>query len=81
MSTVDYGFFEALTGPMKASNTIQQNRNAERVQQLQLQEQEFQLQQRESQRQETLQKQLNLFSQSRANIKTIRHRNTSNARS
>lgn len=63
MSTVDYGFFNALTGPLQSANNIQQNRDAERVRQLQLQQQEFQLQQAESLRQEQLQKQLNLASQ------------------
>ena len=63
MSTVDYGFFNALTGPLQSANNIQQNRDAERVRQLQLQQQEFQLQQAESLRQEELQKQLNLASQ------------------
>jgi hypothetical protein len=63
MSTVDYGFFNALTGPLQSANNIQQNRDAERIRQLQLQEQEFQLQQRESLRQEQLNKQLSLASQ------------------
>jgi len=64
MSTVDYGFFEALTGPMKAANTIQQNRDAEKINQLQLQEQQFQLEQREVTRKENLQKQLDLVTKS-----------------
>ena len=61
---IDAALFEVMTGPMKAANTIQQNRDAERVKELQLQEQEYQLKLREAERQETLQKQLNLFSQS-----------------
>jgi len=58
MGTVDSGFFEALTGPLQASNTIQQSRDAQKVQQLQLQEQEFQLQQKEAERQQSLQTEL-----------------------
>ena len=58
-----YGLFEALTGPMQAAGNIQSNRDAQRLQQLQLQEQETQLQLREQDRQQQLQSQLNLSNQ------------------
>ena len=61
---VDYGLFQALTGPMQASNTIQQDRDAQRIRALQLQEQEYQLLDNERKRQEALQQQLNLAAQS-----------------
>ena len=64
MSNVDYGLFQALTGPMQASNTIQQDRDAQRIRALQLQEQEYQLLDNERKRQEALQQQLNLAAQS-----------------
>ena len=35
MATVDYGFFEALTGPMQAAGQIQQNRDAIALQKMQ----------------------------------------------
>ena len=60
---LDYGLFEALTGPMQAAGNIQSNRDAQRLQQLQLQEQETQLQLREQDRQQQLQSQLNLSNQ------------------
>ena len=64
MANVDYGLFQALTGPMQASNTIQQDRDVQRVQKLQLQEQEYQLQLREQNREKDLQNQFNIVSQS-----------------
>jgi hypothetical protein len=58
MATTDWGLFKALTGPMQASNTIQQGRDAEKLQQLQLQEQQYRLQLAEEERQNTLRSQL-----------------------
>ena len=61
MANVDYGLFQALTGPMQASNAIQQDRDAQRLKKLQLEEQEYQLQAKEIDRQNALQKQIDLF--------------------
>ena len=36
---IDYGFFDALTGPMKAAGQIQQNRDAVALQKMQQEQQ------------------------------------------
>tara|TARA_R100000900_G_scaffold11175_2_gene10135 strand:- start:1038 stop:3065 length:2028 start_codon:yes stop_codon:yes gene_type:complete len=57
---VDYGFFEALTGPMQAAGAIQNNRDAQKMQELQLlqQQRNMELQQLDKQKQQ--QQQLNV---------------------
>ena len=64
MGSLDYAFFEAMTGPLAAANNIQQNRDAQKIQQAQLQEQQLQIQQNEQARQDAVQNQINLVSQS-----------------
>tara|TARA_R100000654_G_scaffold22651_1_gene44862 strand:- start:9849 stop:11897 length:2049 start_codon:yes stop_codon:yes gene_type:complete len=77
MSTIDYGFFEALTGPLQSANEISQNRDQERLRNLQLQEQEFALQQRETDRQNALAQQMMEFSKAaHADIFTPSHKFT-----
>ena len=61
---VDHGLFQALTGPMQASNAIQQDRDVQRVQKLELEEREYQLKAKELDRQKALQGQLDLVAQS-----------------
>tara|TARA_R110002051_G_scaffold292758_1_gene357654 strand:+ start:3069 stop:5129 length:2061 start_codon:yes stop_codon:yes gene_type:complete len=58
MSTYDYGFFEALTGPMKAAGDIQANRDAKKMQELQLMQQQRQMQLQELDRTKAMQSQL-----------------------
>ena len=58
---VDHGLFQALTGPMQASNAIQQDRDVQRVQKLELEEREYQLKAKEIDRQKALQGQLDLY--------------------
>ena len=57
---IDYGFFEALTGPMKTAGAIQDNRDQQKMQQLQLlqQQRNMELQQLDKQKQQ--QQQLNV---------------------
>ena len=43
MSTYDYGFFEALTGPMQAAGDIQGQREKRKMQQMQLMQQQRQM--------------------------------------
>ena len=43
MATVDYGFFEALTGPMQSAGAIQQSRDKQKMQELQLLQQQRQM--------------------------------------
>ena len=62
MGSLDYAFFEAMTGPLAAANTIQQNRDAQKIQQAQLQQQQLQIQQNEQKRQDSIQGQINLAS-------------------
>ena len=62
MGSLDYAFFEAMTGPLAAANTIQQNRDADKVRQMQLEEQKLQLQQNEQNRRDAIQGQINLIS-------------------
>ena len=61
MGSLDYAFFEAMTGPLAAANNIQQNRDAQKIQQAQLQEQQLQIQQNEQARQNAVQNQINLY--------------------
>ena len=51
---IDYGFFEALTGPMKTTGAIQDNRDKQKMQQLQLlqQQRNMELQQLDKQKQQ-----------------------------
>ena len=67
MGSLDYAFFEAMTGPLAAANTIQQNRDAQKIQQAQIQEQQLQIQQNEQARQDAVQNQINLASQAATN--------------
>ena len=63
MGSLDYAFFEAMTGPLAAANNIQQNRDAQKIQQAQIQEQQLQIQQNEQKRRDAIQGQINLISQ------------------
>ena len=57
---IDYGFFNALTGPMQQAGNIQANRDAKAMQQMQLEQQQKQQQLRELDRQKNQQ---SMFSQ------------------
>ena len=56
---VDYGFFEALTGPMKAAGQIQAQRDQRKLQEFQLMQQQRQMELAQLDKQKALQSQLN----------------------
>tara|TARA_R100000458_G_C8268963_1_gene243776 strand:+ start:235 stop:2292 length:2058 start_codon:yes stop_codon:yes gene_type:complete len=56
---IDYGFFEALTGPMQAAGQIQQQRDAQKAQQLQLLQQQRQMELQQLEKTKALQQNLN----------------------
>jgi len=58
MSTYDYGFFEALTGPMQAAGDIQGQREKRKMQQMQLMQQQRQMDLQEVERKKAMQSQL-----------------------
>jgi|21_taG_2_1085346.scaffolds.fasta_scaffold00346_3 hypothetical protein len=60
---LDYGFFQALTGPMKAAGDIQANRDAKQLQELQLMQQQRQLELQQLDKQKAIQTQLNTSTQ------------------
>tara|TARA_B100000519_G_scaffold203419_1_gene226530 strand:+ start:9160 stop:11220 length:2061 start_codon:yes stop_codon:yes gene_type:complete len=59
MSTVDYGFFEALTGPMQAAGRIQEMRDQRKLQEFQIAQQQRQMELAQLDKQKALQSQLN----------------------
>ena len=56
---IDYGFFEALTGPMQAAGQIQAQRDQRKMQQHQMMQQQRQMELQQLERQKALQSQLN----------------------
>tara|TARA_R110001632_G_scaffold5934_2_gene24089 strand:+ start:16272 stop:18293 length:2022 start_codon:yes stop_codon:yes gene_type:complete len=64
---VDYGFFKALTGPMKQAGAIQANRDARAMQEMQLAQQQKNQQLQELDRKKNQQDQLNAATQSALN--------------
>tara|TARA_R110002051_G_scaffold203109_1_gene269540 strand:+ start:2170 stop:4191 length:2022 start_codon:yes stop_codon:yes gene_type:complete len=58
MSTYDYGFFEALTGPMQAAGDIQGQREKRKMQQMQMMQQQRQMDLQEVERKKAMQSQL-----------------------
>ena len=59
MGNVDYGFFEALTGPMQAAGQIQQQRDQRKMQEFQMAQQQRQMELQQLDKQKALQSQLN----------------------
>jgi len=60
---VDYGFFKALTGPMKEAGAIQANRDAQAMQKMQFEQQQKQQELQSLDRQKQQQQQLNAATQ------------------
>ena len=56
---VDYGFFEALTGPMQAAGQIQAQRDQRKMQEFQIAQQQRQMELAQLDKQKALQSQLN----------------------
>jgi len=56
---VDYGFFEALTGPMQAAGQIQAQRDQRKMQEFQIMQQQRQMELQQLDKQKALQSQLN----------------------
>ena len=63
MGTVDYGFWEALTGPMKAAGDIQAQRDAQKAQQLQLMQQQRQMELQQLDKQQSIQKDISTWTE------------------
>tara|TARA_R110000765_G_scaffold27979_2_gene67765 strand:+ start:557 stop:2608 length:2052 start_codon:yes stop_codon:yes gene_type:complete len=64
---IDYGFFESLTGPMQAAGQIQQQRDAQKMQQLQLMQQQRQMEMQEVERTKAMQSQITSAQESAQN--------------